>query len=48
LRGVCRLREQVQCLADARLFNYIPSAVKQGLAMFPPFRRISDQVMKDL
>jgi NAD(P)-dependent dehydrogenase (short-subunit alcohol dehydrogenase family) len=33
---------------DARIFNYIPSAVKQGLRMLPPVRRISDQVMKDL
>ena len=39
---------QMTMRVDARLFNYIPSAVKQGLGMFPPFRRISNQVMKDL
>jgi len=33
---------------DTRLFNYIPSAIKQGLRMLPPIRRISNQVMKDL
>ncbi|HSM68997.1 MAG TPA: SDR family oxidoreductase, partial [Xanthomonadales bacterium] len=39
---------QMTMRVDARLFNYIPSAVKQGLGMLPPFRRISRQVMKDL
>jgi NAD(P)-dependent dehydrogenase (short-subunit alcohol dehydrogenase family) len=39
---------QMTMRLDARLFNYIPSAVKQGLGMLPPFRRISRQVMKDL
>ncbi len=33
---------------DARLFDYIPSAIKQGLRMLPPIRRISNQIMKDL
>ncbi len=33
---------------DARLFDYIPSAIKQGLRMMPPIRRISNQIMKDL
>jgi NAD(P)-dependent dehydrogenase (short-subunit alcohol dehydrogenase family) len=33
---------------DARIFNYIPAAVKSGLRMLPPIRRISNQVMKDL
>jgi len=33
---------------DARIFNYIPAAVKAGLRMLPPVRRISNQVMKDL
>jgi NAD(P)-dependent dehydrogenase (short-subunit alcohol dehydrogenase family) len=33
---------------DARILNYIPAAVKQGLRMLPPIKRISDQVMKDL
>ena len=32
---------------DARIFNYIPAAIKQGLRMLPPVRRISKQVMKD-
>jgi len=32
---------------DARIFNYIPMAIKQGLKMLPPVRRISNQVMKD-
>jgi NAD(P)-dependent dehydrogenase (short-subunit alcohol dehydrogenase family) len=32
---------------DARIFNYIPAAIKQGLRMLPPVRRISNQVMKD-
>jgi len=39
---------QMTMRLDARLFNYIPSVVKQGLRMLPPFKRISDQVMKDL
>lgn len=33
---------------DARLFNYIPAPVKQGLTMLPPVRRIIDQVLEDL
>jgi NAD(P)-dependent dehydrogenase (short-subunit alcohol dehydrogenase family) len=33
---------------DARLFNYIPATVKQGLLMLPPVRRIADQVIKNL
>ena len=39
---------QMTMRLDARLFNYVPSAVKQGLRMLPPVRRISNQVMKDL
>ena len=39
---------QMTMRIDARLFNYIPAAIKQGLRMLPPIRRISDQVMKDL
>ncbi len=39
---------QMQMRVDARLFNFIPTAVKQGLAMLPPVKRISRQVMKDL
>ncbi|MGY6629723.1 MAG: SDR family oxidoreductase [Wenzhouxiangella sp.] len=33
---------------DARLFAFIPSPVKQGLAMLPPVRRIITQVLSDL
>jgi len=33
---------------DARLFSYIPSAVRQGLSMLPPVRRITHQVLSDL
>src|SRR5210317_1658119 len=33
---------------DARIFNYIPSAVTAGLRMLAPVRRITKQVMKDL
>jgi NAD(P)-dependent dehydrogenase (short-subunit alcohol dehydrogenase family) len=33
---------------DARLFNYVPTPVKQGLTMLPPVRRIIDQVLEDL
>jgi len=39
---------QMTLRVDARLFNYIPSVVKQVLRMLPPFKRISNQVMKDL
>jgi len=39
---------QMTMRIDARILNYIPSAVKQGLKMLPPIRRISNQVMKDL
>ena len=39
---------QMTMRIDARLFNYIPGAIKQGLRMLPPVRRISNQVMKDL
>ncbi len=39
---------QMTMRIDARIFNYIPAAIKQGLKMLPPIRRISDQVMKDL
>lgn len=33
---------------DARLFNYIPGAVKQGLSMLPPVRRIVNQTLGNL
>lgn len=39
---------QMTMRVDARLFNYIPAVVKQGLRMLPPFKRISNQVMRDL
>jgi NAD(P)-dependent dehydrogenase (short-subunit alcohol dehydrogenase family) len=39
---------QMTMRIDARLFNYIPAAIKQGLRMLPPIRRISNQIMKDL
>ncbi len=39
---------QMTMRIDARLFNYIPAAIKQGLRMLPPIRRISNQLMKDL
>jgi NAD(P)-dependent dehydrogenase (short-subunit alcohol dehydrogenase family) len=39
---------QMTMRIDARLFNYIPSIIKQGITMLPPAKRISRQVMKDL
>jgi NAD(P)-dependent dehydrogenase (short-subunit alcohol dehydrogenase family) len=39
---------QMSMRVDARLFNYIPGAIKQGLLMLPPIRRISRQIFKDL
>jgi NAD(P)-dependent dehydrogenase (short-subunit alcohol dehydrogenase family) len=39
---------QMQMRVDARMFSFLPGAVKQGLAMLPPVRRIYRQVMKDL
>ena len=39
---------QMTMRIDARIFNYIPSAVTAGLRMLPPVRRITKQVMKDL
>jgi NAD(P)-dependent dehydrogenase (short-subunit alcohol dehydrogenase family) len=39
---------QMSMRVDARLFNYIPGAIKQGLAMLPPVRRITRQILKDL
>jgi NAD(P)-dependent dehydrogenase (short-subunit alcohol dehydrogenase family) len=39
---------QMTMRIDARIFNYIPSAIKQGLRMLPPIRRITNQVMSDL
>lgn len=39
---------QMTMRVDARIFNYIPTVVKQGLSMFPPFKRIQRQVLHDL
>jgi nucleoside-diphosphate-sugar epimerase len=39
---------QMSMRVDARLFNYIPAVVKQGLMMLPPVRRIYREVLKDL
>jgi NAD(P)-dependent dehydrogenase (short-subunit alcohol dehydrogenase family) len=39
---------QMTMRLDARLFNYIPAVIKQGIAMLPPAKRISRQVMNDL
>jgi NAD(P)-dependent dehydrogenase (short-subunit alcohol dehydrogenase family) len=39
---------QMTMRLDARLFNYVPGAVKQGLLMLPPVRRIYREVLKDL
>ena len=39
---------QMSMRVDARLFNYIPGALKQGMMMLPPVRRIYRQVLKDL
>ena len=39
---------QMTLRLDARLFQYVPSAVKSGLMMLPPVRRIRNQLLKDL
>jgi NAD(P)-dependent dehydrogenase (short-subunit alcohol dehydrogenase family) len=39
---------QMSMRIDARIFNYIPKIVKQGLGMFPPVKRIQHQVLHDL
>jgi len=36
---------QMSMRIDARIFNYVPMAVKQGLGMLPPVKRISREVM---
>ncbi|MDX1570306.1 MAG: SDR family oxidoreductase [Xanthomonadales bacterium] len=33
---------------DARMFSFVPSSVKQGMAMFPPVRRITNMILEDL
>ncbi|MGJ8663367.1 MAG: SDR family oxidoreductase, partial [Marinicella sp.] len=39
---------QMNMRIDARIFNFIPGAVKQGLMMLSPVKRIRTQVFKDL
>jgi NAD(P)-dependent dehydrogenase (short-subunit alcohol dehydrogenase family) len=39
---------QMSMRLDARMFNFVPSTVKQGLMMLPPVRRIYRHVLKDL
>jgi len=39
---------QMNMRVDARLFNFIPGAVKQGLMMLSPVKRIRKQVFSDL
>ena len=39
---------QMSMRIDARIFNYIPTMVKQGLSMFPPVKRIQRQILSDL
>ena len=39
---------QMTMRLDARIFNFIPGAIKQGLMMLPPVRRIYREVLKDL
>ncbi|MEE4216413.1 MAG: SDR family oxidoreductase [Xanthomonadales bacterium] len=39
---------QMSMRFDARMFNFIPSTVKQGMMMLPPVRRIYRHVLNDL
>ncbi|GAA4818738.1 short chain dehydrogenase [Marinicella pacifica] len=39
---------QMNMRIDARVFNFIPGAVKQGLMMLSPVKRIRQQIMNDL
>ncbi len=39
---------QMNMRVDARIFNFIPGAVKQGLMMLSPVKRIRSQVFNDL
>ncbi|GAB4188079.1 MAG: SDR family oxidoreductase [Wenzhouxiangellaceae bacterium] len=39
---------QMTMRIDARLFNFIPSVVKQGVGMLPPVRRLTNHLLKDL
>lgn len=39
---------QMSMRLDARMFNFVPGSVKQGLMMLPPVRRIYRHVLNDL
>ena len=39
---------QMSMRFDARMFNFIPATVKQGMMMLPPVRRIYNHVLNDL
>jgi len=39
---------QMSMRFDARMFNFVPAAVRQGLMMLPPVRRIYRHVLNDL
>lgn len=39
---------QMNMRIDARVFNFVPGAVKQGLMMLSPVRRIRKQLMNDI
>lgn len=39
---------QMTMRLDARMFSFVPAALKQGLAMLPPVKRISNEIMNDL
>jgi short-subunit dehydrogenase len=39
---------QMNMRVDARIFNFIPGAVKQGLMMLSPVKRIRSQIFNDL
>lgn len=39
---------QMSMRFDARMFNFIPATVKQGMMMLPPVRRIYKHVLNDL
>lgn len=38
---------QMSMRVDARLFNFIPGVIKQGLGMLPPIRRLSTHFLKE-
>ncbi len=39
---------QMTMRIDSRMFQLIPSFIKQGLSMLPPLQRITDQILGDL